>query len=98
MTEHEEINKVIEDGKRYELLLEDDKVKTIITDLKDLAQNLAVNYAFKGEDQRRNITEQMIMCSGFINYVEGMVNAGKMAEVQLEMINSGELDTYNVGV
>ena len=97
MTEHEEINKVIEDGKRYASLLDDDNVKTIIKDLEQLAQNLALNYSFKEDAQRKRIEEQMIMCSGFINYVEGMINAGLMAETQLQMIDSGELDSYNVG-
>ena len=97
MTEEQEINKVIDDGKRYAKLLEDDTVKEIIEDLEKLAKNLALNYAFKEGTMRQRIEEQMIMCSGFISYVDGMVNAGKMAETQLEMINNGELDTYNVG-
>ena len=97
MTETQEIDKVIEDGKRYATLLDDDNIKTVIKDLEVLAQNLALNYAFKPSEQRQRIQEQMIMCSGFINYVEGMVNAGLMAEEQKKMLATGELDSYNVG-
>ena len=98
MTEQQEIDKVIEDGATYATYLKDDTVKAIIEDLEKLAQNLALNYSMRDNDQRRRMEEQMIMCSGFINYMDGMVNAGEFAEAQLEMIKNGETDTYNVGV
>ena len=86
-----ELEKVIQEGNDMKLLLEDDKFKKFYDSLTDdLAKSLVKNYSGRDTETRSRIEEQMTMVSGLMNYVNGTVQAGEMAEAQLEQYNAEE--------
>ena len=88
-----ELDKVIQEGLDMESLLKDDKFKKFYSGFTDkLATNLVKNYSGRDEPTRQRIQEQMIMISGLINFVDGTVQAGQMAQAQLDQYNEENKD------
>ncbi len=83
-----EIDKVIQEGLDMEELMKNDKFKSCITDkFEELSKNLVKNFIQKDEGTKKMIEYQMSMISGFSNFCEGTVQAGRMAQVELESYN-----------
>ncbi len=83
-----EIDKVIQEGIDMEALMNDDRFKACITDKFDnLSKNLVKQFIQKDEGIQKMIQYQMGMISGFTNFCEGTIQAGRMAQVELESYN-----------
>jgi len=83
-----EIEKVIQEGLDMEELMKNDKFKSCITDKFDtLSTNLVKQFIQKDDAIQKMIQYQMGMISGFTNFCEGTVQAGRMAQVELESYN-----------
>ena len=90
-TMRQELSAAIEAGQEMEKLRDIPEFKKFYKTLTEtLPMNLAINYAYKSDEVRRKIEEQMIMCSGFTNYIDGVTNSGKLAEEQLNELNLEE--------
>ena len=96
-TMRKELTQAIDASDKMQALMNEDTFKEFYTEITEkLAMNLAINYAYKDEVTRKRIEEQMIMCSGFANYVEGVIQSGLIAKEQLVELNSEPLEAEEV--
>jgi len=87
-----ELTDAIEASDNMQALMEQDTFKEFYTTLTEkLPMNLAINYAYKDDVTRKRIEEQMIMCSGFANYIQGVINSGEIAKEQLAELNAEDI-------
>ena len=87
-----ELTDAIEASDNMQALMEQDTFSILYKKLTEtLPMNLAINYAYKDDVTRKRIGEQMIMCSGFANYIQGVINSGEIAKEQLAELNAEDI-------
>ena len=92
-----ELTQAIVAGDKMQALMKEDTFSEFYTEITEkLAMNLALNYSYKDDTTRRRIEEQMIFCSGFANYIDGVVNSGELAKAQLEELNNEPVEAQVV--
>ena len=84
-----ELTSAIEAGHDMKALMKDEAFTKFYKNITgELATSLALNYSYKDSITRKRIEEQMIFCSGFVNYIDGLMVAGELAQEQLVELNS----------
>ena len=87
-----ELTDAIEAGDNMQALMEQDTFKEFYTNITEkLAMNLALNYSYKDDVTRKRIEEQMIFCSGFANYIDGVIASGGIAREQILELNAEDV-------
>ncbi len=85
MNPTEELNRVIQEGRDMATLMKDDTFKSFYERVtKELRINLVGAYNTPDEKKRKAIQDQIIFSAGLENYCVGTIQAGDMAEAQLE--------------